>query len=83
MTARAYVLIEAVPGRGQGIVETLRRNPSVRSATRVYGPVDIIVELEGPDQRAISHILHNDIQTVPGIARTTTCFVISPPPPAR
>ncbi len=78
MTVRAYILVEAVPGRGQGIMETLRGNSKIKNATRVYGPIDIIVEVEAQDQRIITSILHEDIQTIPGIARTTTCFVVRP-----
>ena len=78
MSARAYLLIEVVAGRSEGIVEALRQNPGVKSAIPVFGPVDIVAELEAEDQKAITDLLHSHVHSLPGIARTTTCFVIGP-----
>ena len=43
---RAYVLIQAVPGRVEGIQRALTRMPPVCSVYSVTGPYDIVAVLE-------------------------------------
>ena len=69
---RAFVLIQTVPGRVQGIVRALKRMPSVRSVDSVAGPYDIVALVEVPHPRELSHVVAGSIGGLRGVSRTTT-----------
>ena len=71
--ARAYILIEMVAGQSRSLVNSLRGHKGVRDVARVTGPYDVIVEIEGQDIEEISNIIAEDIHTLEGLVRTTTC----------
>ena len=73
---KAYVLIETSAGYAKDLVATLAEGRQVRSTERVTGPYDAIVVLEAPDMNAISDIVVNEIHTMRGVTRTTTCFAL-------
>ncbi len=73
---RAYVLIEMVAGHSRKLAASLRGSESVTDVERVTGPYDVIAVLEGPDINAISDVVTNDIHSLEGVVRTTTCVCL-------
>jgi DNA-binding Lrp family transcriptional regulator len=73
---RAYILIEMVAGHSRKLATALRRSKSVTDVDRVTGPYDVIAVLEGADINAISDVVTNDIHSLEGVVRTTTCVCL-------
>lgn len=71
-TFRAFVLIQTVPGRLEGICRTLRRMPPVRSVDPVTGPYDIVALIEVHHPRDLSDVVAGRIGGLRGVSRTTT-----------
>ena len=69
---RAYVLIQIVPGRVEGVARTLRRMPAVKTVDLVTGPYDLIALLEVFELREFSHLVAGSIGGLRGVTRTTT-----------
>lgn len=69
---RAYVLIQTVPGRVEGVARVLRRIPQVRMVDSVTGPYDIVAILEVNEIREFSHLVAGAIGGLRGVTRTTT-----------
>lgn len=69
---RAYVLIQTVPGRVEGVARVLRRIPQVRMVDSVTGPYDIVAILEVNEIREFSHLVAGSIGGLRGVTRTTT-----------
>jgi DNA-binding Lrp family transcriptional regulator len=71
---RAYLLIEASAGAGNGVLEAVRNMPSTVEADRVTGPYDVIAVTETDTLNQLSTVLHDDIQPIRGITRTMSCL---------
>lgn len=69
---RAFVLIQTVPGRVNGILRVLRRMDPVMSADSVTGPYDIVALVEVNELRQLSHVVAGTIGGLRGVTRTTT-----------
>ncbi len=74
--ASAYVLIEANPSEIPNILKALSTIPNVKSADVVTGIYDIIVFLIGEDQNEIGKVVINNINSIPGVKKATTCIVV-------
>ena len=74
MKVRAYLRIEASPGTGNSVLAAIRELPATLQADRVTGPYDVIVVLESDDLNELGDVLHNRIQSIPGITRTMSCL---------
>ena len=70
---RAYILIEMAAGHSRNLVNSLTNQERVRDVVRVTGPYDVIAVLEAEDVDAISETVTEEIHTLPGVVRTTTC----------
>ena len=70
---RAYVLIEMVAGHSRNLVDELQKRQVVKELDRVTGPYDVIAVLEATDINRISDIVADEIHSLPGVVRTTTC----------
>jgi len=70
---RAYILIEMVAGHSRNLVESLQERQVVKELDRVTGPYDVIAVLEATDINRISDIVADEIHSLPGVVRTTTC----------
>ncbi len=73
---RAYILIEMVAGHSRKLAASLRGSESVTDVDRVTGPYDVVAVLEGADINAISDVVTNDIHSLEGVVRTTTCVCL-------
>jgi DNA-binding Lrp family transcriptional regulator len=69
---RAYVLIQTVPGRVEGVARVLRRIPQVRMVDSVTGPYDVVAIVEVNEIREFSHLVAGSIGGLRGVTRTTT-----------
>ncbi len=70
---RAYILIEMVAGHSRNLVDSLQERQVVKELDRVTGPYDVIAVLEATDINRISDIVADEIHSLPGVVRTTTC----------
>ena len=69
---KAYVLIQTLPGRLEGVARALRRLPAVLSVDPVAGPYDIVALVEVSEVREFSHLVAGSIGGLRGVTRTTT-----------
>ena len=69
---RAYVLIQTLPGRLEGVARALRRFPTVLTVDSVAGPYDIVALVEVAEIREFSHLVAGSIGGLKGVTRTTT-----------
>ena len=75
---RAYILVRTEPGEsGRHVSREIRKLRGVESADDVTGPYDVIVEVETASLRELGADILSRLDTVPGIARTITCPIIS------
>lgn len=73
---RAYVLIDMMAGYARALVDSLCNKKGIVVVNRVTGPYDIIVIIEGEDMNSISEFVSNEIHTMSGVVRTTTCVTL-------
>lgn len=78
MAAQAYVLIEATAGKGNDIVAALRAMPNIVQVDRVTGPYDVICILELESLDDLGPAVRDDLHSIEGIVRTTSCAVARP-----
>lgn len=76
MTLKAYVLIEAAPGKSRAIAGKMRKIDGVKSVSVVTGPHDVIALVETKDAGALGDLLIAKVQKIDGIAGTMTDVVI-------
>ena len=73
---RAYILIQMMAGHSRNLVTTLEGYQAVNDIERVTGPYDVIALLEATDINDISDIVADEIHTLAGVVRTTTCVCV-------
>jgi DNA-binding Lrp family transcriptional regulator len=77
---KAYVLIETAAGKTKNVKKALAKMRSaadVESLDAVTGPYDFIAVVTGPTLDAIGSLVTDDIGTIDGVTRTTTCVAVS------
>lgn len=78
---KAYVLIETAPGKTKSVKRALSRvtgGPSTMvHLDAITGPYDFIAVVEGPSLDAIGRLVTDEIGTIDGVTRTTTCVAVS------
>ena len=78
---KAYVLIETAPGKTKSVKRALSRVAGGASTMvhldAITGPYDFIAVVEGPSLDAVGHLVTDEIGTIDGVTRTTTCVAIS------
>jgi DNA-binding Lrp family transcriptional regulator len=62
-----------VAGHSRNLVDSLQERQVVKELDRVTGPYDVIAVLEATDINRISDIVADEIHSLPGVVRTTTC----------
>ncbi len=72
--ARAYILIQVIPGRSEEIAEILTAVHGVAHSDLVTGPYDIVLAVEAADLDEIGDIVHKGVRNVEGIEHTLTCI---------
>ncbi len=80
MPIRGYVLVETGVGHTRTVAEAMRavrsRNASIIGVDTVTGPYDVIVTLEAEDLNQLGKAITEEIATVAGVSRTTTCLSV-------
>jgi len=77
---KAYVLIETAAGKTKNVKKALAKMRSashVENLDAVTGPYDFIAVVTGPTLDAIGTLVTDDIGTIDGVTRTTTCVAVS------
>jgi DNA-binding Lrp family transcriptional regulator len=76
---KAYVLIETAPGKTKAVRKELSDISASALATldAVTGPYDFIAVVEGPTLDAIGRLVTDEIGSISGVTRTTTCVAVS------
>ena len=76
---KAYVLIETAPGKTKSVRKGLSEISASTLATldAVTGPYDFIAVVEGPNLDAIGRLVTDEIGSISGVTRTTTCVAVS------
>jgi len=72
----AYILIEALPGKGIELVNIVKEIKGVKTVHLVTGPYDVIVFVEAPDLKALGELIVKKIQATGFVARTLTCITV-------
>jgi len=80
MPVRAYLLVETAVGRTRAVGDAIRAvrspNASITHVDTVTGPYDVIVTLEAEDLNRLGKAITEEIATVAGVSRTTTCLSV-------
>ena len=74
---QAYILIQTEVGKAAQVAQEVHGIAGVTAADDVTGPYDVIVEVETASLRELGADILSRLDTVPGIARTITCPIIS------
>lgn len=74
---RAYVLINALPGRALEVVAKIRSVPGVTGADAITGQYDVIASFEARDFSVLGSAVVDKIQKLDGVRRTVTCLVLT------
>ena len=78
---RAYVLIETAPGKTKAVKKELAaihgNDSTVVNLDGVTGPFDFIAVVEGPTLDAVGRLVTDEIGSIDGVTRTTTCLAVA------
>jgi DNA-binding Lrp family transcriptional regulator len=78
---KAYVLIETAPGKTRSVKHALGRIEGGASTMvhldAITGPYDFIAVVEGPSLDAIGRLVTDEVGTIDGVTRTTTCVAVA------
>lgn len=73
---RAYILIEALPGKALELVNNIKGLAGIKTVHLVTGPYDVIAFVEASDLKALGDIIVKKIQATGFVARTLTCITV-------
>ncbi|MPZ99007.1 MAG: Lrp/AsnC family transcriptional regulator [Dehalococcoidia bacterium] len=81
MAIRGYVLVETEVGRTQAVGTAIRNVTSefarIMAVDTVTGPFDVIVQLEADDLDRLGKAITQDVASLDGVQRTTTCLSVN------
>lgn len=72
----AYILIEALPGKGIELMNVIKSIKGVKNVDLVTGPYDVITLVEAPDLKSLGEMIVKKIQATGAVARTLTCITV-------
>ena len=75
-TTTAYILIEALPGKGIDLVNSVKEVKGILTVHLVTGPYDVIAFAEAADLKALGELIVKKIQATGLVARTLTCITV-------
>ncbi len=73
---KAYVLINASPGRALEVARKMQGQKGIVAADAITGEYDVIAVCEGDDVNAIGQLIVDKIQKIDGVFKTITCLVV-------
>ena len=74
---KAYVLINASPGRAIEVAKRMQGQSGITAADAITGEYDVIAVCEAPDVSAIGQLIVDKIQKIDGVFKTITCLVVT------
>jgi DNA-binding Lrp family transcriptional regulator len=78
---KAYILIETAAGKTKSVKKSLSTLKGAGSTVvrldAVTGPYDFIAMVEGPNLDAIGRLVTDEIGSIDGVTRTTTCVAVT------
>lgn len=74
---KAYVLINASPGRALDVAAKIKSQAGVTAADAITGEYDVIAVCEAHDVNGIGQVIVDKIQKVDGVFKTITCLVVN------
>lgn len=75
-TTKAYILVEALPGKAMDLVNMIKGMKGMNTVHLVTGPYDVIAFAEAPDLKSLGEIIVKKIQATGCVARTLTCILV-------
>lgn len=75
-TTSAYILIEALPGKGIDLVNIIKEIKGIKTIHLVTGPYDVIAFAEAADLKSLGELIVKKIQATGLVARTLTCITV-------
>jgi DNA-binding Lrp family transcriptional regulator len=73
---KAYVLINASPGRAIEVAKSLQTVDGISAADAITGEYDVIAVCEAKDVASIGSLIVEKIQKVDGVFKTVTCLAV-------
>jgi DNA-binding Lrp family transcriptional regulator len=73
---KAYILIEALPGKAIELTNAIKGLTGVKTVHLVTGPYDVITFVESPDLKSLGEMIVKKIQATGCVARTLTCITV-------
>lgn len=73
---RAYILIEALPGKALELVNNIKNLAGIKTVHLVTGPYDVIAFVEATDLKSLGDVIVKKIQATGFVARTLTCITV-------
>jgi len=73
---RAYILVEALPGKAIELVNAIKGLAGVKTVHLVTGPYDVIAFVETQDLKTLGEFIVKKIQATGCVARTLTCITV-------
>ncbi|MFA4843854.1 MAG: Lrp/AsnC ligand binding domain-containing protein [Candidatus Margulisiibacteriota bacterium] len=73
---KAYILVEALPGKAIELTNTIKGLAGVKTVHLVTGPYDVIAFVETPDLKSLGDFIVKKIQATGCVARTLTCITV-------
>ena len=75
-TTRAYILIEALPGKAMELTNLVKGMKGINTVHLVTGPYDVIAFAEASDLKTLGELIVKKIQATGCVARTLTCITV-------
>ena len=73
---RAYVLINARPGKVRDLAAAIAKLEGVRHVDACWGVPDIFVEAQSADAKGLDELVIDQIQKLDGVERTETHIMV-------
>ncbi len=73
---KAYVLINASPGRALEVAKKIQGQAGITAADAITGEYDVIAVCEASDVNAIGQLIVDKIQKIDGVFKTVTCLAV-------
>jgi DNA-binding Lrp family transcriptional regulator len=69
---RAYIVVTVGPGKTREVARKIAGLPGVKAANACFGEADIFAMVEVADQKELSKLVLDKIQSIEGVGRTET-----------
>ena len=73
---KAYVLINASPGRALEVARKMQGVKGITAADAITGEYDVIAVCEADDVNSIGQMIVDNIQKIDGVFKTVTCLAV-------